>query len=256
MKKVLTSILMVSLLSLLCTAVALAYEPGKRTVKLLGNTLNSDKHPVHLVLEQTLDKKGVLKDEVYNALPEAEKRVVNRAEYNEMNGIYAERNTSFDGEGKVIKDVIRFVKGGRYYMIDHKNKTCDNLPEIMGMSASYAETYKPFFIHNPLLAQQMRAAGKTPIDTAPKMGFDEETGCDYDLLTTDGGVRIMLLFKKDTDEWVGIKRRGWPMQKAIEISDVVDPEVAFALPPADYKHAPDQLMRNYANRTVIMRKRK
>ena len=254
MKKTIGTLLVASILTLVCTT-ALAFEPGRRTVKLLGDTLNSDKHPVHLVLEQTLDKKGVLKDEVYNALPEAEKRITNRAEYNEYKGVYAERNTSFDGEGKVIKDVIRFVKGGRYYMIDHKNKACDSLPEILGMSASYAETFKPFFIHNPLLNQQRKAAGKAPLDTAPKMGFDEETGCDYDLLTTDGGVKLMVLFKKDTDEFVGIKRRGWPMQKAIEISQEVDVETAFALPPADYKHVPDQLMRNYANRTVLMRKK-
>lgn len=255
MKKLVSSLLLVSILTLVCTAVACAYEPGRRTVKLLGNTLNSDKHPVHIVLEQTLDKKGVLKEEAYNALPEAERRVVNRAEYNEYKGVYAERNTSYDGAGNVIKDVVRFVKGGRYYMIDHKNKTCDNLPEILGMSSSYAETFKPFFIHNPLLNQQRQAAGKTPLDTAPKMGFDEETGCDYDLLTADNGFRLMILFEKDTDKFVGIKRRGWPMQKAIEISEEVNPEVAFALPPADYKHAPDQLMRGYANRTVIMRRK-
>ena len=254
MKKTIGTLLLASVLTLVCTA-ALAFEPGRRTVKLLGDTLNSDKHPVHLVLEQTIDKKEVLKEEVYNALPEAEKRITNRAEYNEYQGIYAERNTSFDGEGKVIKDVIRFVKGGRYYMIDHKNQTSDSLPEILGMSCSYAETFKPFFIHNPLLNQQRKAAGKAPLDTTPKMGYDEETGCDYDLLTTDAGFQIKVLFKKDTDEWVGIKRRGFPMQKAIAVSQEVDVEAAFALPPADYKHVPDNLMRNYANRTVLMRKK-
>lgn len=255
MKKTIVSLLLASFLTLVCTTAAFAYEPGRRTVQLLGNTLNSDKHAVHIVLEQILDKKGVLKEDVYNALPEAEKRIVNRAEYNEYKGVYAERNTSYDGAGNVIKDVVRFVKGGRYYMIDHKNKACDSLPEILGMSASYAETFKPFFIHNPLLAQQMKAAGKTPLDTKPQMGFDEESGCDYDLLTTDSGMRLMVLFEKDSDKWVGIKRRGWPIQKAIEVSEEVDPEVAFALPPADYKHVPDQLMRNYANRTVLMRRR-
>lgn len=255
MKKTLSTLLLAGVLTLAC-ATALAFEPGRRTVQLLGNTLNSDKHPVHLVLEQTLDKKGVLKEDIYNALPEAEKRITNRAEYNEDKGVYAERNTSFDGEGNVIKDVVRFVKGGRYYMIDHKNKACDNLPEILGMSASYAETFKPFFIHNPLLNQQRKAAGLAPLDTKPQMGYDEETGCDYDLLITDGGVKLMVLFEKDTDNFVGIKRRGWPMQKAVEISEDVDPEVAFALPPADYKHVPDQLMRNYANHSVVMRRRK
>lgn len=255
MKKTLVSLMLVGILTLVCSAVALAFEPGRRTVTLLGNTLNSDKHPVHLVLEQTLDKKGVLKDEVYEALPEAEKRIVNRAEYNEYKGVYAERNTSYDGAGNVIKDVVRFVKGGRYYMIDHKNKTYDSLPEILGMSASYAETYKPFFIHNPNLAMLNKKYNRPQIDTKPKMGFDEETGLDYDLLTTDGGVRMMVMFEKDSEKWVGIKRKGWPIQKAIEVSEDVDPEVAFALPPADYKQAPDQLMRAYANRTVLMRKK-
>lgn len=255
MKKTIASLMLTYMLMLVCSAVALAYEPGRRTVNLLGNMLNSDKHPVHLVLEQTLDKKGVLRDDVYNALPEAEKRVVNRAEYNEMNGIYAERTTSFDGAGNVTKDIIRFVKGGRYYMIDHKNKTYDSLPEVLGMSSSYAETFKPFFIHNPNLPELNRRNGRPQIDTKPKMGFDEETGLDYDLLTSDGGVRLMVMFEKDSDKWVGIKRKGWPVQKAIEISEEVNPEVAFALPPADYKQAPDQLMRNYANRAVLMRRK-
>lgn len=254
MKKIIASLMLVGIFSLVCST-ALAFEPGRRTVTLLGNTLNSDKHPVHIVLEQVLDKKGLLKDDVYEALPEAEKRIVNRAEYNELKGVYAERNTSYDGAGNVIKDVIRFVKGGRYYMIDHKNKTYDSLPEILGMSASYAETYKPFFIHNPMLAQQQKGANRPVIDTKPKMGFDEESGFDYDLLTTDGGVRLMVMFEKDSEKWVGIKRKGWPIQKAIEVSDVVDPELAFALPPEDYKQAPDQLMRNYANRTVLMRRK-
>ena len=37
------------LLTIMCAAVALAYNPGQRTIKLLGQTLNSDKHAVHLV---------------------------------------------------------------------------------------------------------------------------------------------------------------------------------------------------------------
>lgn len=255
MKKTIFSLLLVGLLTMVWSAVSFAFEPGRRTVHLLGNTLNSDKHAVHLVLEQTMDKKGLLKDDVYNALPEAEKRVVNRAIYNEYKGVYAERNISYDGEGKVIKDVVRFVKGGRYYMIDHKNKTYDTLPEILGMSASYAETFKPYFIHNPLIAQKQKASGQRVIDTTPKMGFDEEMGCDYDLLTTDGGVTIKVLFEKDTENWIGVKRRGLPIYKAIEVSEEVDPEVAFAMPPSDYKYAPDPLMRNYANRTVLMRRK-
>lgn len=255
MKKTLVSLMLVGILTLVCSAAALAFEPGRRTVTLLGNTLNSDKHPVHLVLEYTMDKKTVLKQEAYDALPEAEKRITNRAEYNEMNGVYAERNVSYDGVGNVIKDVVRFVKGGRYYMIDHKNKTFDSLPEVLGMSAAYAETYKPFFIHNPNMAMLNRQNNRPQIDTRPQMGFDEETGLDYDLLTTDGGVKLMIMFEKDSDKWVGVKRKGWPVQKAIEVSDQVDPEVAFALPPADYTHAPDQLMRNYANRTVLMRRK-
>ena len=41
--------------TMLCTAMAFAYNPGQRTIHLLGDTLNSDKHPVHLVVTQTID---------------------------------------------------------------------------------------------------------------------------------------------------------------------------------------------------------
>ena len=36
------------------------YNPGQRTIHLLGETLNSDKHPVHLVVTQTIDMREVL----------------------------------------------------------------------------------------------------------------------------------------------------------------------------------------------------
>ena len=36
-------------------AVAMAFNPGQRTYNVLGNVLNSDRHPVHLVIVQKFD---------------------------------------------------------------------------------------------------------------------------------------------------------------------------------------------------------
>ena len=48
------------------------YNPGQRTIHLLGETLNSDKHPVHLVVTQTIDMREVLTAEAYAKLPTAQ----------------------------------------------------------------------------------------------------------------------------------------------------------------------------------------
>ena len=59
MKKSLFTVIAAMVMSMAC-ACALAYNPGERTMHLLGQTLNSTKHPVHLVVEKTMeDKTGI-----------------------------------------------------------------------------------------------------------------------------------------------------------------------------------------------------
>ena len=140
MRKSLRVLFLTFLLTLMCAAVALAYNPGQRTIKLLGQTLNSDHHPVHLVVTQTIDMRDLLTAEAYNKLPEAQKRRVSRTEYNESNGISAERATVMDGDGKVIKDTVNFCRDGYWYAIDYLHKTYDRVPELPGMSVPFAET--------------------------------------------------------------------------------------------------------------------
>ena len=53
------------------------YNPGQRTIHLLGETLNSDKHPVHLVVTQTIDMREVLTAEAYAKLPTAQQKRTN-----------------------------------------------------------------------------------------------------------------------------------------------------------------------------------
>lgn len=112
MKTSLRTLFLTFVFTMLCTAMAFAYNPGQRTIHLLGNTLNSDKHPVHLVVTQTIDMREVLTAEAYAKLPTAQQKRTNRTEYNEANGINAERITTTDGDGKVIKDTASFVKNG------------------------------------------------------------------------------------------------------------------------------------------------
>ena len=60
MKTSLRTLFLTFVFTMLCTAMAFAYNPGQRTIHLLGETLNSDKHPVHLVVTQTIDMREVL----------------------------------------------------------------------------------------------------------------------------------------------------------------------------------------------------
>ena len=69
MKTSLRTLFLTFVFTMLCTAMAFAYNPGQRTIHLLGNTLNSDKHPVHLVVTQTIDMREVLTAEAYAKLP-------------------------------------------------------------------------------------------------------------------------------------------------------------------------------------------
>ena len=145
MKTSLRTLFLTFVFTMLCTAMAFAYNPGQRTIHLLGDTLNSDKHPVHLVVTQTIDMREVLTAEAYAKLPTAQQKRTNRTEYNEANGINAERITTTDGDGKVIKDTVSFVKNGYWYTIDYLNKNYDRVPELPGMSVPFAETLISWF---------------------------------------------------------------------------------------------------------------
>lgn len=231
MKKSLVVFMLACLLTILCSAVALAYTPGQRTFKLLGSTLNSDKHPVHLVVQQQIDMADVLTPEAYNNLPAAQRVRNIRTEYNEMNGINAEHVIITDGEGKVVSNSNTFVKGGYWYTIDYANKTYDRLPELPGMSKPFAETLISWFANRP------------------EGGYDNVTGFDYDKVTR-GSNELYFYFEKDTENWKGYEVSYLPRFDVVECSETVDAEKAFALPPADFKQAPNQAMRNFANKLM------
>ena len=230
MKKTLLTFFFATML-MLVSAVALAYNPGQRTIQLLGGTLNSDKHPVHLVVKQTIDLRDVLTSEAYNQLAPAKKKITNRTEYNEANGINAERITTTDGEGNITKDNVSFVKDGYWYSIDYLHKTYDRVPELPGMSIAFAETMINWF------------------NNKPTMGNDANTGYDYDMMTK-GISTLSFYYEKDTANWKGYKVSYMPPFEVVEVSNTVDTEAAFALPPADFKQVADPAMRNYANRLL------
>lgn len=217
--------------TMLCTAMAFAYNPGQRTIQLLGETLNSDKHPVHLVVTQTIDMREVLTPEAYAKLPAAQQKRTNRTEYNEANGINAERITTTDGDGKVIKDTVSFVKNGYWYTIDYLNKNYDKVPELPGMSMPFAETLISWF------------------NVRPQSGNDVTTGYDYDKMTK-GTNSLNFYFEKDTANWKGYEVSYLPIFKVLEVSNTVDEATAFALPPADFKAVANPSMRAYANRLL------
>ena len=217
--------------TMLCTAMAFAYNPGQRTIQLLGETLNSDKHPVHLVVTQTIDMREVLTPEAYAKLPVAQQKRTNRTEYNEANGINAERITTTDGDGKVIKDTVSFVKNGYWYTIDYLNKNYDKVPELPGMSMPFAETLISWF------------------NVRPQSGNDVTTGYDYDNMTK-GTNSLNFYFEKDTANWKGYEVNYLPIFKVVEVSNTVDEATAFALPPADFKAVANPSMRAYANRLL------
>lgn len=217
--------------TMLCTAMAFAYNPGQRTIQLLGETLNSDKHPVHLVVTQTIDMREVLTAEAYAKLPTAQQKRTNRTEYNEANGINAERITTTDGDGKVIKDTVSFVKNGYWYTIDYLNKNYDKVPELPGMSMPFAETLISWF------------------NVRPQSGNDVTTGYDYDKMTK-GTNSLNFYFEKDTANWKGYEVNYLPIFKVVEVSNTVDEATAFALPPADFKAVANPSMRAYANRLL------
>lgn len=231
MKTFLRTLFLTFVFTMLCTAMAFAYNPGQRTIHLLGNTLNSDKHPVHLVVTQTIDMREVLTAEAYAKLPTAQQKRTNRTEYNEANGINAERITTTDGDGKVIKDTVSFVKNGYWYTIDYLNKNYDRVPELPGMSVPFAETLISWF------------------NVRPQGGNDVNTGYDYDKMTK-GTNSLNFYYAKDTADWKGYEVSYLPIFKVLEVSNTVDEVTAFALPPADFKAVANPSMRAYANRLL------
>ena len=231
MRKSLLVLMLACIFTLINAVAALAYNPGQRTIQLLGSTLNSDKHPVHLVITQKIDMAEILTPEAYNKLTPAQKVRYSRTEYNEANGINAERNTKLDGEGKVISDTTSFIKDGYWYTIDYVNKTYDRLPELPGMSMPFAETLISWF------------------GVRPEGGIDAVTGFDYDKMIK-GSNSLYFYYEKDTANWKGYKVSYLPIFKVEEVSNVVNVEAAFALPPADFKQKANEGMRNYANRLM------
>lgn len=228
MKKYLVSLLFASLL--LVQAVALAYNPGQRTMQLLGQSLNSDKHPVHLVVEQKVDLANVLTAEAYEALEPAKRFRVNRTEYHEANGVYSEVSRSYDGEGKLVKHTVSYVKGGYWYTIDHVNKIYDRIPELPGMRVSFVDNMVSWFANKP------------------QAGFDEALGWDYDKLTK-GDKELLFYYDKEGTTWQAYAVGTLPMFKVLEYNEAVAEE-AFALPPADYQKFLNERMRNFANRLM------
>ena len=235
MRKSLRVLFLTFLMTIMCAAVALAYNPGQRTIKLLGQTLNSDNQPVHLVVTQTIDMRDVLTTEAYNKLSDAQKKRISRTEYNEHNGINAERAVIMDGEGKVIKDTVNFCRDGYWYAIDYLHKSYDRVPELPGMSMPFAETLIGWF------------------NVRPVGGNDAATRYDYDKMTK-GNNTLSFFYEKDTENWVGYQTAYLPFFKVEEVSNVVD-DAVFALPPADFKQVADPAMRSYAQR-LLERKNK
>ncbi len=231
MKKSLRLFFLTAVFTFLCTAMALAYNPGQRTIQLLGNTLNSDKHPVHLVVTQTIDMREVLTAEAYAKLTPAQQKRTNRTEYNEAHGINAERITATDANGKVIQDTVSFVKGGYWYTIDYLNKNYDRVPELPGMSIPFAESLIGWF------------------NVKPEGGNDITTGYDYDKMTKGVG-SLKFYYEKDTANWKGYEVSYLPIFEVVEVSNTVDEAKAFALPPADFKAVANPSMRAYANRLI------
>lgn len=233
MRKFLLSLTAICTLMFFNAACVLAaqFGPGQRTIELLGGALNSDKHPVHLVVEQKIDMKDALSPEAYNKLTAAQRVRNIRTEYNEMNGVNAERSIITDGEGKVINDYCTFAKDGRWYYIDYAGKTYDELPALPGMSLPFAETLVSWF------------------NERPQSGNDSLSGDDYDMMTQ--GERVMFFyFAKGTADWKGYEVNTLPRFNVVEMSQTVDAATAFALPPSDFTHKANEQMRNYANRLM------
>ena len=83
----------------------------------------------------------------------------------------------------------------------------------------------------------------------PQSGNDSLSGDDYDMMTQ--GERVMYFyFAKGTASWKGYEVNTLPRFNVVELSNTVDAETAFALPPAGFTREANEQMRNYANRLM------
>ena len=65
------------------------------------------------------------------------------------------------------------------------------------------------------------------------------------------GERVMFFyFAKGTADWKGYEVNTLPRFTVVEMSETVDAETAFALPPAGFAKKANEQMRNYANRLM------
>ncbi len=218
-------------LSGLCLATH-AFEIGERSAKLFNDVLDTSKHNLHLVVVQKIDMSEVLSPEAFQALKPYQRVRYNRYEYNETSALSAERQTTYDGAGRIVKDVNSFAKGGQWYSIDYVNKTYDRLPELPGMTRSIADQFSPYFA-----------------DGMPEGGFEEITGYDFDR-RYKADKEIYFYFTKGTDQFRAYTITGTPRYNILEISDQIDMEKAFALPPEDFKRQANEAMRSYAAKLV------
>ncbi|MBR5797081.1 MAG: hypothetical protein IKY32_02570, partial [Phascolarctobacterium sp.] len=65
-----------------------------------------------------------------------------------------------------------------------------------------------------------------------------------------GNKSLYFYYEKGTDNWKGYEVDYLPKFKVEEVSNVVNAEIAFALPPANFAQKANESMRNYANRLM------
>lgn len=235
MRKSLTVLLLACVFTVLGAACAYAYAPGQRAMEVMSNVLNSRRHPLHLVVEQRVDVSELMNpDELAEQNPEQTERII-RTEYNETRGIFQEHVTISDGDGTLLSDVVTFTRGGFWYKIDYLNKTYDRIPEVIGMSVSLSDNLAKWFV--------------APLSS----GIDHDTGYDYDKVLR-GEDALVFFFERDTDIWKGYRISYLPYYRVVEVSEEVDLETAFALPPEDFTQKADSEMRSYGGRLMAERR--
>jgi len=233
MKKIKSAALSITTLALcgLCLA-ANAFEIGERSTKLFNDILDTSKHNLHMIVVQKIDMSEVLSPEAFQALKPHQRVRYNRFEYNETSALSAERQTTFDGAGRIVKDVNSFAKGGQWYSIDYLNKTYDRLPELPGMTHSIADMFAPYFA-----------------DGMPEGGFDEMTGYDFDR-RYKADKEIYFYFDKGTDVFKAYSVTGAARYNIVSIDNQIDMEKAFGLPPENFKRQANEAMRSYAAKLI------
>lgn len=235
-KKIIFAITSLMLTGIMATASA--FENGERSAKLYEDILNTNKQDLHLVVIQKIDMSEVLNEETYQNLSPAERVRYNRYEYNETKALCAERQTTFDGNGHVIKDVNTFAIDNKWYSVDYINKTYDRLPELLGMVKNFRDNFTEYFA-----------------DSMPETGFDDYTGYDFDR-RYKADKEVYFYFEKDTDIFKAYEISGYARYNIMELNDKVDMAKAFALPPEDFVRQPNEAMRNYATKLIANKNKK